>query len=366
MPRHSVRRRTPGRVDDDERMNIGRTVDEVTGATPGVTWSVRIGDRAAHRPERRLRTASVGKLLLLVETARRIEDGRLDPAEPLAKDPDRAVADLTQLRDEISKLGETERLAIAGAYLARAQAAHGDLDAARAVADRAAADLIPLADPSTHLLVMQTQSEIAAARAEPGALAGLEYARSVARGWWKERQRALNAVQHALAGHDLSARHDAEWHAARQDPLTGVGNRRALDERMSVARDAGRSIAVIAIDVDNLKIINDSYGHACGDEVLRRVGHLLREQSRAEDVVARAGGDEFVVVLDNPDERGARELVERIKAAAERVAAAEVEPWFGMLRLSIGHATSTDGTPVSDLLSVADQRMYAEKRRRRQ
>ena len=94
---------------------------------------------------------------------------------------------------------------------------------ARAAADRAADDLIPLADPSTHVLVLQTRSEIAAAVGEPGAAAGLEYARSVARGWWKERQRALNAVRHALATHDLSARHDAEWHAARQDPLTGVG-----------------------------------------------------------------------------------------------------------------------------------------------
>jgi beta-lactamase class A len=64
----------------------------VTG-TPGVDWSIRIGDQAAHRPERQLRTASVGKLLLLIETARRIEDGRLDPAQPLPKDPALAVAD---------------------------------------------------------------------------------------------------------------------------------------------------------------------------------------------------------------------------------------------------------------------------------
>jgi len=214
-------------------------------------------------------------------------------------------------------------------------------------------------------LVRHTAVQIAAEAGDSGAVTGLQYARAISRGWWAERQRGLYAVRSALANHELSIRHDAEWRAAREDPLTGVGNRRALDERMSVAHDVGRSVAVIAIDVDNLKVINDSYGHACGDEVLRRVGHLLREQSRAEDVVARAGGDEFVVILDNPDERGARELVERIRAAAERVAAAEVEPWFAMLRLSIGHATSTDGTPVSELLTVADQRMYADKRLRR-
>jgi diguanylate cyclase (GGDEF)-like protein len=92
---------------------------------------------------------------------------------------------------------------------------------------------------------------------------------------------------------------------------------------------------------------------------------LLAEQSRAEDVVARAGGDEFVVVLDNPDERGAGELVDRIRAAAERIAMTAGEPWFAMLRLSIGQATSTDGTPVTELLTAADTQMYADKRRRR-
>jgi diguanylate cyclase (GGDEF)-like protein len=81
--------------------------------------------------------------------------------------------------------------------------------------------------------------------------------------------------------------------------------------------------------------------------------------------VARADGDEFVVVLDNPDERGAPELVERIKAAADREAAHALAPWFAMLRLSVGQASSTDGTSVSDLLTEADRRMYAEKRRRR-
>ncbi len=73
------------------------------------------------------------------------------------EDPAAAVTELKECRDEISKLGETERLAIAGAYLARALAAQGKLDEARAAADRAAGDLIPLADPATHLLVLQTR-----------------------------------------------------------------------------------------------------------------------------------------------------------------------------------------------------------------
>jgi diguanylate cyclase (GGDEF)-like protein len=280
-------------------------------------------------------------------------------------DPAEAAVVLKDCRDQLAKLGDLELAAIAGTYLAKAYDAMGRLDDAMEAAHRAGTDLPPTSDPPVDALIRHTAVQIVAASGDAGAATGLQYARAITRGWWAERLRGLYAVRSALANHELSIRHDEEWRAAREDPLTGVGNRRALDERMSVAHDAGRSVAVIAIDVDNLKVINDSYGHASGDEVLRRVGQLLTEQCRAEDVVARAGGDEFVVVLDRPDERGARELVERIKVAAERVAAEAEKPWFAMLRLSMGQASSTDGTAVGELLMEADRRMYAEKRRRR-
>jgi len=279
--------------------------------------------------------------------------------------PAEAAVILKDCRDQLAKLGDLELAAIAGTYLAKAYDAMARLDDAVEAAHRAGSDLPPTSDPPIEALIRHTAVQIVAESGDAGALTGLQYARAITRGWWAERLRGLYAVRSALANHELSIRHDAEWRAAREDPLTGVGNRRALDERMSVAHDAGRSVAVIAIDVDNLKVINDSYGHASGDEVLRRVGQLLTEQCRAEDVVARAGGDEFVVVLDKPDERGARELVERIKLAADRVAAAADRPWFALLRLSMGQASSTDGTAVSELLMEADRRMYAEKRRRR-
>jgi len=280
-------------------------------------------------------------------------------------DPAEAAVILKDCRDQLVKVGRLELAAIAGAYLAKAFASLGRIDEATEAAERSANDLPPTSDPPVEALVRHTAVRIVAESGDAGAAAGLQYARAITRGWWAERLRGLYAVRSALATHDLSIRHDAEWRAAREDPLTGVGNRRALDERMSAALESGRSVAVLAIDVDNLKVVNDSHGHACGDEVLRRVAQLLTEQCRAEDVVARAGGDEFVVVLDNPDERGANELVERIKAAAERVARGAIEPWFAMLRLSIGHASSTDGTPFSELLTAADSRMYQEKRRRR-
>jgi diguanylate cyclase (GGDEF)-like protein len=193
----------------------------------------------------------------------------------------------------------------------------------------------------------------------------LEYARSVARGWWKERQRALNAVRHALATHDLSARHDAEWHAARQDPLTGIGNRRALDERLTAARDSGRAVTVLVIDVDDLKVVNDTYGHACGDELLQVVANLLVEQARATDAVIRSGGDEFIVVLDQPDAKGGAQLALRIRTAAAAIAAATPKPWLGRLGLSIGYAATAEGVGVDQLIATADRRLYDDKRRRR-
>ncbi|HEY0474322.1 MAG TPA: GGDEF domain-containing protein [Kribbella sp.] len=286
-------------------------------------------------------------------------------ASSTAGDPAKAVAELEDCRDEISKLGETERLAIAGAYLARAFAAQGKLEEARAAADRAGDDLIPLADPATLMLVLQTRSELAARTNEFGAVAGLAYARSVARGWWQERQRALNAVRHALELHDLPARHDAQWHAARQDPLTGIGNRRALDERLTAARDSQRAVTLLAIDVDDLKVVNDTFGHPCGDELLQVVANLLLEQARKTDAVVRSGGDEFFVVLDQPDAKGGALLAHRIRSAVATVASTATKPWLADISLSIGYAATAEGVPVELLIPLADRRLYEDKRRGR-
>ena len=286
-------------------------------------------------------------------------------AAATASDPTTAAEELEKCRDEISKLGETERLAIAGAYLARALAAQGKVDEARAAAERAMEDLIPLADPSTQVLVLQIRSELAASTGELGAVTGLGYARSVARGWWKERQRALNAVRHALVAHDLSARHDAEWHAARQDALTGIGNRRAMDERLTAARDSQRAVTLLAIDVDDLKVVNDTFGHARGDELLQLVAKLLVEQARATDAVIRSGGDEFFVVLDQPDAKGGAQLAERIRSSVAAVAASTDKPWLSSLSLSIGYAATAEGVPVELLIPMADSRLYEDKRRSR-
>lgn len=349
-------------------------IDRLNLAETYLRWAhelERLGD-PAYEAEIEERLASAGywarEAVLVIVDDESQEYWRLSArlwlaAAATAGDPAAAVQELEECRDQISKLGETERLAIAGAYLARALAAQGKLDEAKAAAERATDDLIPLADPATQMLVLHTRSELAASTGEYGAAAGLAYARSVARGWWKERQRALNAVRHALVVHDLSARHDAEWHAARQDPLTGIGNRRAMDERLTAARDSHRAVTLLAIDVDDLKVVNDTYGHACGDELLQLVANLLVEQARATDAVIRSGGDEFFVVLDQPDAKGGAQLAERVRAAVATVGATTAKPWLRGLSLSIGYAATAEGVPVELLVSMADNRLYEDKRR---
>lgn len=279
--------------------------------------------------------------------------------------PAAAAAVLEDCRDQLTKLGELELVAVTGAYLAEAYVGLGRLDAAGAAAERAITDLPPMPDPPVEAMVRHAAVQIAADSGEPGALAGLQYARAIARGWWAERLRGLYAVRSALAAHELEMRHDAEWRAAREDPLTGVGNRRALDEKLAEAAETDRSVAVVVIDVDKLKLVNDSHGHPIGDELLRAVSQMVTAQSRAEDTVVRTGGDEFVVVLDNPGDRGAIELMERVRRASAELSKTVTEPWVVGLRVSLGYASTAEGTSIDQLLAVADRRMYADKPRNR-
>ena len=109
---------------------------------------------------------------------------------------------------------------------------------------------------------------------------------------------------------------------ALQDPLTGLYNRRMLEERLgselAAARRHDRVVAVLMVDIDHFKAINDRYGHLAGDETLRMVARTLRATIRQEDFVARFGGEEFVVIAPETGLEGARLLGERIRRAVER------------------------------------------------
>jgi diguanylate cyclase (GGDEF)-like protein/PAS domain S-box-containing protein len=146
------------------------------------------------------------------------------------------------------------------------------------------------------------------------------------------------------------------------DVLTGLKNRRAFEERLvlefSMARRRKRELAVLLLDVDNFKQINDRYGHAAGDEVLQRLGALLKTTVRLPDLPARYGGEEFVVLLPESGEESALGLARRIM---ERVSA---EQWNNeKMTVSIGMAAMNESLVNGlQLVALADEALYAAKR----
>ncbi|MGH2379409.1 MAG: GGDEF domain-containing protein, partial [Candidatus Limnocylindria bacterium] len=155
---------------------------------------------------------------------------------------------------------------------------------------------------------------------------------------------------------------------ALTDPLTGVHNRRSLEQALASAssraeRDS-RPYALLLIDVDHLKALNDRAGHTAGDEVLRLLGRAAADAVRAYDLVARFGGDEFVVVLQDTSGESAHRTAERIQQRFAQLLAER--PELGDVTISVGAATWEPGRSTGELLAAADSEMYAAKRRRRE
>lgn len=153
---------------------------------------------------------------------------------------------------------------------------------------------------------------------------------------------------------------------AQTDPLTGVLNRRSLVERLEAAclraRARGLPIALLFIDLDHFKEINDSHGHLAGDACLRAIIDPIHAELRQSDVIGRYGGEEFVVILSSADVSAAQPIAERIR---NRVAEVRVAGFGTPIRLtcSIGLATSdTLGVWGEHLIARADAAVYAAKK----
>jgi diguanylate cyclase (GGDEF)-like protein len=145
------------------------------------------------------------------------------------------------------------------------------------------------------------------------------------------------------------------------DPVTGLANYRRFENVFSAeverSRRNGRPFALLLLDLDGLKKINDTHGHSIGSQALRRVAIVLQFHSRAVDTAARYGGDEFAVLLPETGAERAWRVAERI---AERVADDGEEP-----RLSISFGISVypqDGETIGEIFRTADAALYAMKR----
>jgi diguanylate cyclase (GGDEF)-like protein len=160
----------------------------------------------------------------------------------------------------------------------------------------------------------------------------------------------------------LESERDALRASAFSDPLTGVANRRSLLERIDyeIARHGRtrRTFALLMLDLDGFKLLNDRFGHPAGDDLLRDVAVALGRVIRDQDTLARVGGDEFCVLAPETDDAGAERLMGRVEAAVARVAAG-----LDVLGASVGAAVFPhDGTTAPALMEAADQRLLGVKR----
>jgi diguanylate cyclase (GGDEF)-like protein len=171
-----------------------------------------------------------------------------------------------------------------------------------------------------------------------------------------------------LSFNDVSGRRaaaEALWHEARHDSLTGLANRahvlEQLTDALAAAERTGEPVAVVFLDLDHFKVVNDSLGHGVGDEVLRIVAARLEGASRRGDIVARLGGDEFVVVANGMDGEAADRLAARIRASISRPIKTDDRRIVVHASAGIALADGSGGQTAEDLLRDADVAMYQAK-----
>lgn len=154
---------------------------------------------------------------------------------------------------------------------------------------------------------------------------------------------------------------------AMQDELTGLNNRRAIQQvltrQIALARRSHRPLALLLIDIDHFKQINDTHGHLSGDKALRDVALCLRERLRAQDLVGRWGGEEFIAILPDTDVSGALALAEALRVATAQASFSSIDGQPIPMTISIGlHVLDlSSGNQRDDMIGAADRALYLAK-----
>jgi len=207
-----------------------------------------------------------------------------------------------------------------------------------------------------------------ASLAERGALgiqapATLRYAETIARQRWDERLSRLASARAQVQAERLKREHETLLRRTLEDPLTGLGNRRAFDDRLNaLARTVGADtdIAMVVVDIDHFKRINDLFGHVVGDLVLERVGTVLSSMLRPTDLAVRLGGDEFCAVLVGAQRDVVEQRAERLRRLVEDQEWEQLAPGL-VVGVSVGAASGRGHGDVPDLYRRADQALYLAK-----
>ena len=143
------------------------------------------------------------------------------------------------------------------------------------------------------------------------------------------------------------------------DPLTGLHNRRGLDLALDLLQSEQRPFAVVSLDIDHFKSVNDTYGHDVGDQVLQSLARLMRNGSRDDDVLCRVGGEEFLILLPDVSPEIAEQVAERLRRQVEQLL---IEP-VGQITISVGVAHRLQHVDeVGVVLKAADEMLYKAKR----
>jgi len=240
-------------------------------------------------------------------------------------------------------------------FLAVALARSGHRDEALAVVEEALAELPDDAEWLTVAALTHTHAMLLAQTGGRELHAMLRYGDRLAGALWRQRQRTLHTAETLRSYQQLRAEHEQVSRSADTDPLTGIANRRAFDREITRRAAAGvGTAAVLVIDMDKLKPLNDTHGHTAGDHALKAIATVLTGQIRGTDLLARTGGDEFCAVLDMADSHSATQAAERMLHAVRGLDLAV------SVTVSIGIAAGPDAA-IRNTIDRADGAMYTAK-----